>query len=248
MKRVAFIADDFGVSDTVNRAILRGHREGALNGASLMTGQPGTAHAAALARDNPTLQIGWHLHLCDSRPVTRPSWPWGCSPLRAGLALATAANRRFVADELAAQWELFRNTGLSCEFVNAHHHLHVHRVVLRELRRILPPDFAGWIRGFGVRRFGGAMSWGTRLTRLAAPWIHGKVARSGFRHSETLWGLDRLFSMQAGEVRAALEGLPEGLHEFIFHPRACEGDADIEALIQLRSMLPTTLPSPRSPA
>ena len=81
-----FIADDFGLDEATNLAILRAHCAGALHGASLMLGQPGTDHAVALAREHPTLLIGWHLHLCDSRPATRSAWPWGASPGRAGLA------------------------------------------------------------------------------------------------------------------------------------------------------------------
>jgi hypothetical protein len=34
-----------------------------------------------------------------------------------------------------------------------------------------------------------------------------------------LWGLDRLFRMDAREIRAAIDLLPDGFHEFMFHPR-----------------------------
>jgi hypothetical protein len=263
MQPVLFIADDFGLNEAVNLAILQAHQHGALTGASLMLGQAGTAHAVALARAHPTLQIGWHLHLCDSRPVTCARWPWGDTPLRAGFLLgATAAHRRFVAAEIAAQWQLFQATGLRLEFVNAHHHLHVHPIVLRALRRTLPAAFDGWVRGFGVRGFGSPSSTGAPvcnrlgglapkrpvtnrrstsfaalLAQLAGPLARRALARSGFRTSQTLWGLDRLFAMQAREVRAAMAKLPAGLHEFVFHPRGGAGDADLAALLELRSPL-----------
>jgi predicted glycoside hydrolase/deacetylase ChbG (UPF0249 family) len=153
-----------------------------------------------------------------------------------------------VAEELAAQWELFEAAGLRCDFVNAHHHLHVHAAVLRELRRILPTSFGGWLRGFSVRLFGSPVSWEARLSWMVSPLARHALARTGLRLSRTLWGLDRLFTMRALEVRAAIDLLPEGLHEFVFHPRALQGDRDLEALIQLRSLLPAALLSPRIPA
>jgi hypothetical protein len=246
MRQLAFIADDFGLSEDINLAIVRAHAQGALSGASLMPGQPATAHAVALARQHPTLEIGWHLHLCDSVPVTCAAWPWSDSPWRAGLRLgATMARRQRLAEELAAQWRLFQATGLRCAFVNSHHHLHVHPVVLRELRRLWPAGFGGWVRGFRLRWFGSGSCLRTRGLWLAAPLARRALRQSGFRLSDTLWGLDRTFTMQAREVRAAMAGLTEGLHEFIFHPRAPQGDADLAALLELRAQPTESGPVPK---
>lgn len=204
-REVFFIADDFGISREANAAIVRAHREGALHGASLMMGQPATDAAVKLAKDTPTLQVGWHLHLSDSVPVTCAAWPWGKSHWRAGFAIAIspALMRR----EVAAQWEQFRATGLPCAFVNSHHHLHAHPSVFAELMKVLPADFDGWVR----------RGWPCRL-----------------RRSDSLWGVHRTYRMNAGEVRAAMEKLPAGLHEFLFHPRNIAHDADFEALMELK--------------
>ena len=53
MAFVIFNADDFGYSDTVNKAVLKAHREGVLTSASLMVTEPGFAAAVALARERP---------------------------------------------------------------------------------------------------------------------------------------------------------------------------------------------------
>jgi predicted glycoside hydrolase/deacetylase ChbG (UPF0249 family) len=245
MPQPAFIADDFGLSEDINQAIVRAHVEGALTGASLMLGQSATAHAIALAREHPTLEVGWHLHLCDAPPVTRATWRWGNSPWRAGLLLgATRANRCCVATELAAQWQRFEATGLRCAFVNGHHHLHVHPVVLRALRRLLPGDWTGWVRGFELRWFGADRPSGVRLW---APLARRSLRRSGFPRSQTLWGLDRTFAMRAGEVQVALATLPAGRHEFVFHPRGDGSDPDLQALMELPLLRAPALPSAPGP-
>ena len=51
--------------------------------------------------------------------------------------------------------------------------------------------------------------------------------------SGTLWGVYRLFSMNATEVARAVRQLPDGTHEFMFHPRDGPNDADVQALLTL---------------
>jgi hypothetical protein len=146
-KEVVFIADDLGMSGAINDAILYAHTEGRLGGAALMMGQPGTDDAVRLAREHPRLQVGWHLHLTDSQPVTTARWPWGSSPARAGWAIGLLPSaRRLMEAEVARQWELFQSTGLPCRFINSHHHLHVHPFVHRAMRRVVGDGFSGWLR------------------------------------------------------------------------------------------------------
>jgi predicted glycoside hydrolase/deacetylase ChbG (UPF0249 family) len=219
-KEVVFIADDLGMSAAINDAILHAHAAGRLDGAALMMGQSATEDAVRLAREYPRLQVGWHLHLTDSQPVTTARWPWGASPARAGWSIGLLPSaRRLMEAEIARQWELFQATGLPCRFVNSHHHLHAHPFVQRALRRVIGDDFPGWLRlgrprFFPPRGAGATMTaWSDRLflarRRKLSPW----------RTTDTLWGLDRLFRMDAPEIRTAIATLPDGFHEFMFHPR-----------------------------
>ena len=233
MHGAVFIADDFGISEPVNLAIIRAHREGSLYGASLMLGQPGTAHAVQLANENPSLRIGWHLHLCDSTPTTCSAWPWGNSSMRAGTAIGWhLPSRQLAWREVHRQWEQFELTGLPCDFVNSHHHLHVHPRVLRLLDAVIPSNFSGWLRGFELRWFGrpGPERW---IRPLACRWLR---QWERLPKSETLWGLDRLHRMDAREVRSAVSRLPGGRHEFVFHPRGTPHDADTIALLALKGL------------
>lgn len=237
-RQVLFIADDFGVSSAVNAAIVRAHLHGALHGACLMLGQPGTADAIELARRHPSLQIGWHLHLNDSEPMTIPAWPWGRSPARAGLAIAVSPRgRSLVRTEIDTQWRALRDSGLECRFVNAHHHLHWHPYVRRHLVATVAADgFGGWMR------------WGrlSFMERDSAPLGYALIeallqephrGRLPMQLSTTLWGLDRTFCMDATKVAALLPKLGDGLHEFMFHPRPGDADADTRCLIELRGLI-----------
>lgn len=222
------------MSADINRAILHSHRHGALHGASLMMGQPSTDDAVRLARDNPHLQIGWHLHLCDSQPVTLNTWPWGASYTRAGWAIGLSRRSwLLMRDEVAAQWEQIRATGLPCAFVNSHHHLHAHPFVYAALLDVLPPTFDGWLRLGRPRFFSRTIE--SCLYEVADNLMAVRRRRCPHRCSDTMWGLGRIFGMKAREVAEAAQRLRPGLHEFLFHPRALDNDADMKCLLELKT-------------
>jgi predicted glycoside hydrolase/deacetylase ChbG (UPF0249 family) len=232
-KEVIFVADDFGMSAPINDSILHAHHSGQLTAASLMMAQPATEAAVALARACPTLQIGWHLHLNDSQPATADAWPWGASPAAAGLAIGLSARAHArMRREVAAQWQLFQATGIECRFINSHHHLHAHPFVYRALLETVGPEFSGWIRLGQPRWFGQRPSpllWRALDSCLLSP----RRRASHWRATDTLWGIDRVFQMDASEVRATLPSLPDGFHEFLFHPRS-RSCPDTLCLLQLK--------------
>jgi hypothetical protein len=234
-KEVVFVADDLGLSAEVNDAILHAHREGALTGAALMMGQSGTHDAVRLARANPSLQIGWHLHLTNSQPVTTTRWPWGASPACAGWAIGLLPSaRRLMENEVARQWELFQATELPCAFINSHHHLHAHPIVFRAMRRVIGDFPPGWLRLGRPCFFSSRSVTESALTLGDRLFMNRRRRLSPWRTTDTLWGLDRLFRMDPREVRAALAGLPDGFHEFLFHPRT-RTCPDTQCLLALKS-------------
>ena len=55
--RLIVNADDFGLSPSVNEAVIRAHREGILTSASLMVNEASFDQAVTLARQNPRLGV-----------------------------------------------------------------------------------------------------------------------------------------------------------------------------------------------
>ena len=218
----------------INEAIVHAHLAGALSGAALMMAQPGTDDAVQKARSHPTLQVGWHLHLNDSQPATTEVWPWGASPAAAGFKIGLSPKARtLMRREVARQWELFQATGLECRFINSHHHLHAHPFVYQALLETVGPQFKGWIRLGQPRSFQPDpvfILW----RMLGRVYLERRRRLSAWRASDTLWGIDRIFKMEPGEVREVLAKLPDGLHEFLFHPRALSCP-DTLCLIELKS-------------
>jgi len=231
-RRIVFIADDFGLSDKVNEAIVHSHRNGVLTGTALMLGQSGTEHAVRLARENPDLELGWHLHIVDSHPLSCAEWPWR-TPTAAGIAVGFSRNaRELVRKEIEYQWKAFLKTGLHCRFVNAHHHLCIHPFVRKTLIATLGSDFTGWLR-WGSPRFFGAHQLSYQLLDRLLQIPHRE--HIPYELSNTLWGVDRTFAMNAEEITTVIPTLGDGLHEFMFHPRQIESDKDTQCLLELKN-------------
>jgi predicted glycoside hydrolase/deacetylase ChbG (UPF0249 family) len=96
-------ADDFGISDGVNRGILHAHVHGIVTSASLMVAGGAAEAAARLARDHAGLGIGLHWDL-DELPLEDPDG------IRA---------------ELSRQLEAFeRLMGRPPTHLDSHHHVH----------------------------------------------------------------------------------------------------------------------------
>jgi predicted glycoside hydrolase/deacetylase ChbG (UPF0249 family) len=235
-KEVIFVADDLGMSSEINDAILITHISGHLSAAALMMAQPATEAAVEMAKAHPALQIGWHLHLNDSIPATMERWPWGASPARAGVSIGLSRRSRdLMRREVTRQWELFQATGLDCRFINSHHHLHTHPFVYQALLETVGPDFHGWIR-LGKPRAFASNSLSLLWSGLGWAYLDRRRRLSVWRSTDTLWGLDRVFRMNADEVQAAIATLPDGFHEFLFHPRS-RSCPDTLCLLQLKASL-----------
>ncbi|HEY2588464.1 MAG TPA: hopanoid biosynthesis-associated protein HpnK [Tepidisphaeraceae bacterium] len=147
-------ADDFGRSVEINRAVLRAHREGVLNSASLMVAGEAADEAVEIARQNPGLAVGLHLVVVDGPAVLPPAriphlveadGKFPNAPVKLGLRYAfNRAARKELAAEIATQFERFAATGLPLSHVDGHQHMHMHPAVFD---RMLP-----WAKRFGAKR------------------------------------------------------------------------------------------------
>src|SRR5713226_3383585 len=67
--RLIVNADDFGMSEEVNEAVIRAFKEGVLTSTSLMVTGEAFDHAVGLAKENPELAVGIHLVTVVGRSV-----------------------------------------------------------------------------------------------------------------------------------------------------------------------------------
>jgi hopanoid biosynthesis associated protein HpnK len=230
-------ADDFGLSEQVNAAVERGHRDGILSAASLMVGAPARDDAVRRARDLPKLGVGLHVTLLDGRPVLAPSEIPGLvgsngrfftDPVRFGMALYFSSELRAQARaEIEAQFHSFGETGLVLDHINGHKHFHLHPAILETILKIAPSfssppirvpfePFAASVAAGRDRALGRFTSAGFYF--LQTRHLARKLKRAGMAGNDYVFGLNDSGAMTERLILSFIEQLPPGVTELYCHP------------------------------
>lgn len=246
--KVILTADDFGRSSAINAAVLRAHRDGVLTSASLMVAGEAAQEAVALARATPTLAVGLHVVLTESRPssppgkvshLLSPTGRFPDDPARVWIQYIVSPRARAeMAVELRAQFASYAATGLALTHVDSHQHLHMHPAVFRAL---LPLAQEYGARGLRLPRddFRLAVTHDRRGAGAKAVWtlIFGILNRRYARTvrelnragaappsarplavAERVFGLLQSGAMEESYVVRVLQAVEAPVTELYFHP------------------------------
>jgi hopanoid biosynthesis associated protein HpnK len=245
MQRVIFSADDFGLSEAVNEAVERAHRDGVLTSASLMLAGPAADDAVRRARALPSLRVGLHLVVIEG-PAVLPAaeipdlvdeagrFPSG--QLRLGLKYFFRPRvRRQLAAEIRAQFAAFAATGLRLDHADAHKHMHLHPTVGRLMIEIgkefglrairVPAEPPAVLAACGAR-----VGLRGRLLYRWTALLRRQARAAGLATNDHCFGLAWSGHMTLERVRRLLAVLPDGVSEIYFHP-ATRRDATLRRLM-----------------
>jgi hopanoid biosynthesis associated protein HpnK len=154
--RLIVNADDFGLCESVNLGVVQAHRHGVVTSASLLATGDAFDHAAALARHHPALDLGVHLALTQTKPLSPPeeisslvdrsgrfraTWPAFLNRYLRG-----AIHGNEVETELRAQIERVRRADITPSHLDSHQHLHMLPGILPIVARLAVEYNIGAIR------------------------------------------------------------------------------------------------------
>jgi len=252
-RRLIVNADDFGLSRSVNEAVVRAHREGILTSASLMVNEAGCDEAVKLAKENPQLGVGLHLTLLMGHSALPPEKIPGLVNSRGEFSdkpVATGFRYFFQRDlreqlraEIHAQFKRFDATGLPLDHVNGHLHLHLHPTVFRIL---MEDTDKRRIRHVRLTRepfwMDVPLAKGNRLYRSTHAAIYfllswraqSVLRRKKIRHTPRVFGLLQNARVNEEYLLRLLPILPPGDSELYSHPSLDEFKPEFDALISPR--------------
>ena len=179
--QLILIADDFGLSDGINAAILELLSLGRLSGTSVMTNMPHfAAGASALKAYHQHADLGLHLTLTLGKPLSpMPQFaPETQFPVLGSVmkrAFTGRLDRNEIVAEIIAQIQCFRDAlGFLPDYIDGHQHVHILPIVRAALFDAITsfPDFKPWIRCpsdnvFAIWRRGIAIKKSLILTALS---------------------------------------------------------------------------------
>ena len=251
--RLIVNADDYGLSSSVNQAVVRAHREGILTSASLMVSEPGFDEAVALAKENPRLGVGLHLTLLHGHSALGPEKIPGLvnerrefsnSPVGVGMNYFFRRSLRGqLRAEIHAQFDKFRSAGLPLDHVNGHLHLHLHPVIFRILM-----DDADQLGIRHVRLTRDCLARGRRLSNghlfykvshaAIYDWLsrraRGPLQQRGIKHAQITFGLLQNARVDEDYVLKLLPELDAGDSELYSHPSLDNFKHEFDALVSPR--------------
>jgi len=229
--RLIVNADDFGLSEAVNRAVIHAHENGIVTSTSIMAGGAAFEHAADLAVRCPTLDVGVHLTLTEQRPVAESVPSLVDADGKFAPHATELAKRCFrgaielgdVRKELDAQIRRVLAHGLRPTHLDGHQHVHVLPGVARVVAELAHEHGIRAVRVPTERPRGYMLKDLGNLKRLAEQIALGAFgALSPLRH---LRRVDRFVGFYFGgrlneqNLRIVLERLPAGRTvELMCHP------------------------------
>ena len=248
-RRLIVNADDFGLSPSVNEAVVQAHQEGILTSASLMVCEAAAANAARLGRENPKIGVGLHLSLAHGRAGLSPAQIPGLagmdgrfheSGIRSGFSyFFNRSLREQLGAEIGFQFQEFKKTGLVLDHVNGHLNMHLHPSILRLLlenarkwgvRAIRLTADPFWLN---ARLSRGA--WRYRVShaiiyRCLSAWARPRLRRLGIHHTGAVFGLLQNGRVHEDYILRLLPQLPDGDSELYSHPSTGRFREELTAL------------------
>lgn len=243
VKRLIVNADDFGLTQGVNRAIVEGHHTGIITSSTLMANSGQFQEAVDLARQQPRLGIGCHLMLVDGAPLSPPEQVGSllngnktdaAFPIGFGVLARRVMQRRVSTEEIRrealAQIDRIRNAGIAPTHFDTHKHTHMLPRVLeplleaaseRGLRALRNPFEPAW--AVGRWSFLGMPGKCIRplevsLLRRMLPGFKRLAEKFGMRYPEGTIGIAITGTTSKEKFLNLLRELPEGTWELVCHP------------------------------
>ena len=241
MRRLIVNADDFGLTQGVNRAIMEAHSQGIVTSATLMANGRAFDDAIQRAKSATRLSVGCHVVLVDGSPVfqRKPTTTTLSNEQfddgrfydsLNGFALRLARGRINVDDieaEATAQIRKLQAAGIVVSHLDTHKHTHIIPRVLRPLLRAARACGVPAMRNpFGPvhisvvakrPRLWKQFSKVTLLSRLGKS-FRKSVAGAGMLTPDGTVGIVATGAMDLPLFESIVKGLPEGTWELVCHP------------------------------
>src|SRR5256886_3900217 len=239
MRRLIVNADDFGLTNGINSAILKAHFEGIVTSATLMANGSAFDQAVSLTASAPSLSIGCHVMLVDGSSLLQPARVAtllagrdSTSFCRSAGALAWRAIARRIDPaqielEAVAQIRKLQSAGISVTLIDTHKHVHILPQVLRPLLRAAQTCGVRKIRNpFGRMLLAGLLRYASlwkrwiefRTLQTLARSFRETVMNAGMITADGTIGIVATGALDEKLFRALIENLPDGTWEFVCHP------------------------------
>lgn len=216
MKTLIINADDYGLTEGINKGIIEGYRKGIIKDMSLIAGGEAYESAVNLARKNNIKNLGVHIVLSDSQKIPDKCYrfPWG-------YFLGTVDRER-VYSEVKGQIEKVRRDGFNITHLDSHQHIHMAHEILKIFIRAAKESGINYIR-FPREQLTvditDLKNTAKSVFLKAIVALSGKtLADSGLKFTDSFYGHFYSGRLYPARLVKFLSGLKDGVAEISCHP------------------------------
>src|SRR5581483_76861 len=241
VRRLIINADDFGLTDGINRAIVEAHARGVVTSTTLMANGAARASAIRSASEHLNLSVGCHLVLVDGAPLLDPAsvttllgnhsnhFRTSVGVLAASALLGQIEPEQVEAEALA-QIRALQQMGVAMTHFDTHKHAHIFPPLLRPLLRAAKacgikavrnpfgPRLPLSLRAFRQRPHLLKRFFEIRVLSAFAGKFRNAIAAEGMHSPDGSFGVISTGSLDLELFRAIIDHIPEGTWEFVCHP------------------------------
>jgi len=232
-------ADDFGLEEEINDAIIHAHKNGIVTSTSLLANGAAFEHAVGLSKAHPGLGVGAHLALTRGPslrggPVSgaelrslggaRALFPKSPVLLAARVSLG-AVDLHEVEKEFRAQLRKIKSAGISPTHIDTHQHIHLLPPIFRLVLALAREFKVKWIRmpiplPNGRREPQGTLKGRAKqkLLEQLAKWNMKQAADSEIRWADYQAGIQCAGKLSEGDLLRIVRHAPEAIVEISCHP------------------------------
>ncbi len=253
-RQIIINADDFGLCEGVNEAIVRAHTSGVLTSATIMANMPAAEDAVRAVRQLLDLGVGVHLNLTDGRPISKEAGleylvdgdgRFACSPAKLSLlSIFRHKIRNAIRAEFSAQIQWVIDNRLRPTHLDSHKHIHCFPAIYPIVCELANRFGIGAIRFTFEPKKVSAMPWplpseGGRK-RASGVRIMARINRMQNPHflkTGALLGIAHTGKIDVNFFRAVSLYSPAAIAEVMTHPGLPEGlDVSRTRLVQQRKV------------
>jgi hopanoid biosynthesis associated protein HpnK len=245
VRRLIVNADDFGLTQGVNRAIEEAHGRGIVTSTTLMANGPAFDDAIQRAKSAERLSVGCHVVLVDGLPIAGIRTPtlsdkkvndgrfYESASRFALRVVGSRIDPEEIEAEATAQIRKLQATGIAVSHFDTHKHTHIFPPVLRPLLRAARACGVRAVRNpFGPIHFSVMAKQPSLWKRhsqvmLLAPLgrkFRSSVSDAGLLTTDGTVGIVATGALDIRVFEGIVERLPEGTWELVCHPGYNDAD------------------------
>ena len=232
MKSLIVAADDFGLAKSINQGIIKAYKEGIITSINYMPSGDDFRDALELAEDIDIKEIGAHLSLTETSPVTDPKLIPSliAKDGRFYKGRADFVTRLFTGKisyqevylELRNQLEALGKTGLKISALNSHEHMHMLPSILNVFIRLAKEYDISFIRSLDTDMIHKPMTF-SKIYKLLIINSLGKSMRRSIKEAGVISADNFIGFLDSGKIDEdiladIIRNLKKGVTELICHP------------------------------